>query len=387
MSNKRKSNQDDSNDNNKESNKYKRRKITIKSLYESSLNIIKNKTEECIICMEEYNKNELINIHQDHFKMCSSCLKEQGKALLRNIDLLPWKCDCCQEILSVDILKNYMDDYDKLLDRVTTLLTQNSVSCPNCDYSYLLNKDQKHRSYIFCSLCHHKIIIKDDNNLKERENTLKVIELANENGWKKCPCCHEMIEKSEGCNQMTHRETDGSYTYFCYQCGDELDGNNIDTNGNDHFPKGSYNDCINTVNNNNSNQLFPINNDIYNLPIEEFIIDDEDINDYTLGNNINYNNIFNSDYLINSNDEDDDNIYDFDQHNINGSYQCPYCNYNGRTEHSLEQHMDSKSHYLEDYDYNSCYDNEDELYYCYECDKTFRGVNDIRQHMLAKGHH
>jgi len=269
------------------SNDFKRKKgdLNVCSLCRSTLNIIqnetvndytkqlKNETEECIICMAEYNKNELVNIHQNHFKMCGTCLCEQGNALLRNIDLLPWKCPHCQEILSINILKDYMNNYDKLLNRVTGLLTKNSISCPNCDNSYLLDKDQKKRSYIFCSLCHYKIIVNDNKNnasLKETENTKKALELANTNGWKECPSCGEMIEKSGGCNQMTHREANGSHTYFCYQCGDQLTSYNIDSQGNNHYPNGSYNDCINIINNFQIEEVY--------LGEEEVYSDDEGLN-------------------------------------------------------------------------------------------------------------
>ena len=67
-----------------------------------------NKTKQCLICMSDINENDIINIHKNHFVMCKSCLIEQAKALLKNIDLLPWKCSDCQESLSLDILKDVM---------------------------------------------------------------------------------------------------------------------------------------------------------------------------------------------------------------------------------------------------------------------------------------
>ena len=92
-----------------------------------------------------------------------------------------------------------MDNYDKLLKRVTNLVTKNSISCPNCDNSYLLDPNDsnlKNRNYFFCCLCHHKIIFNEDKESLDKEELEKTLKLANANGWKECPCCHEMIEKS-----------------------------------------------------------------------------------------------------------------------------------------------------------------------------------------------
>jgi hypothetical protein len=357
MSNKRKSN-------NTIDRKHKRHKCS----HHKPINIPEIR-EECLICMDKKPVSEIINIHHDHFKMCKDCLGAQGKALLNNIDLLPWKCSVCTETLSVNILNGFMENYNKLLDRVTNMLTQNCVSCPNCDNSFVLDSDQKDRSYIFCSICHHKIVIKSDDELKKEDENLELAQiLAETNGWKPCPVCGEVIEKTEGCNQMTHRETDGSYTYFCYQCGEQLDGNNIDSQGNDHFPNGSYNDCVNCTN--HSNIFGGLEDlDVSNLgPI-----------DY----NINFSN-FN---WIPQNNQEYVDDYDYDQHFNGNDYQCPMCNYNSPNDYSLRQHMEATDHYLDDlYDfeelYNSYYDN----YQCPTCNNTYNSSNSIRQHMLAKGH-
>ena len=72
----------------------------------------KKESYQCIVCMESKKKKDIINIHKDHFNMCKDCLSQQGQVLLRNNDLLPWKCSTCHEILSIDILKKFMDNYD-----------------------------------------------------------------------------------------------------------------------------------------------------------------------------------------------------------------------------------------------------------------------------------
>ncbi|KAK8122593.1 hypothetical protein PG984_011263 [Apiospora sp. TS-2023a] len=50
---------------------------------------------------------------------------------------------------------------------------------------------------------------------KSREADEKLFRLAEEKGWKKCPACHAMIERLDGCNFLTCPCGQG----FCYKCG------------------------------------------------------------------------------------------------------------------------------------------------------------------------
>lgn len=46
-----------------------------------------------------------------------------------------------------------------------------------------------------------------------------MFELAEANKWKACPKCGNMVERSDGCNDMVCRCGQG----FCYTCGDAFE--------------------------------------------------------------------------------------------------------------------------------------------------------------------
>ena len=116
----------------------KRRKVFCDN---SKINCHKEiKKVACLICMSDFNENDIIKIHKDHFNMCKDCLTQQGTALLRNRDLLPWKCSCCQEELSLKILEDVLEseNYNKLLSRQMETIIGKTISCQACDSTYCI---------------------------------------------------------------------------------------------------------------------------------------------------------------------------------------------------------------------------------------------------------
>lgn len=314
--------------------------------------------EECIICMEQFNSSDLIDLHEDHFKMCSVCLTSQASALLRNRDLLPWKCPVCSEEISLNLLENYMEpkDYDKLIIRQMEISIGETVSCQDCDNTFLIPDDYQDNN-IYCDICNNEIIIRKENEESNNENTNLLYQLADHLNWAQCPGCNELVEKNEGCNSMTHRGCNGRITYFCYECDELLDNNDFDSEGRDHFPNGSYGHCINTIN--GLTRINPNDNideqDNHNDGYSDEETDDEETDD----EETNYDEY--SDYDNNSQGNDN-----------NGLHYCTICNYVGRENFSLQQHIRAKSHY--------------ERFYCNHCNYSSLNQTSLEQHINDTGH-
>lgn len=334
--------------------KRKRQKVSGKRISKPKI-----KTKECLICMNSIKEDDIINIHLNHFEMCSECLIEQSKALLRNRDLLPWKCAHCKEELALDILKPLMndDDYNKLLERQIEKIVGNTVSCSNCDSTFCVPSNFNNTS-INCDICNTNIQIKQEFENSNNQNTL--IELANQEGWAQCPGCHELIEKIDGCNSMTHHENDGSVTHFCYQCNDILDQDDVDTQGRDHFPSGSYSNCINHQN----AEISPnINIDNLHLP--------DSINDL-FDNDLSYGNIFNDIDFSNFNWNLNNDSSESDDNESEELYYCTECDYYGYNDDALQQHINAKDH--------------QEIFHCLECNYFGYSQHALNQHQYAKNH-
>ena len=54
----------------------------------------------------------------------------------------------------------------------------------------------------------------------EQDEFASLREIAQEQGWKTCPGCKNMVERNRGCNHMTCR----CRTEFCYKCGRVYEG-------------------------------------------------------------------------------------------------------------------------------------------------------------------
>ena len=59
-----------------------------------------------------------------------------------------------------------------------------------------------------------------------------------------CPFCNARVNRSSGCNFMTHTCPDGIRRGFCYCCGDKLPSD-IERENADHYPDGYFEPCIN----------------------------------------------------------------------------------------------------------------------------------------------
>jgi len=80
--------------------------------------------------------------------------------------------------------------------------------------------------------------------------TLRLEQLASQRQWCKCPKCGTLIERSGGCNHMTHLRAHGCLTsdeatHFCSQCFMQLGGphHKSEPDGTLHYPEGLFKDC------------------------------------------------------------------------------------------------------------------------------------------------
>jgi len=77
-----------------------------------------------------------------------------------------------------------------------------------------------------------------------KENTNRLIALAESTGWFSCPTCNMLIERTGGCNHLTHHRSKGctiegeSATHFCSLCRMQLGGkfHKTEPNGQNHYP-------------------------------------------------------------------------------------------------------------------------------------------------------
>ena len=125
--------------------------------------------------------------------------------------------------------------------------------CTECDYEYCIEcRQQWHNNYD----CNEIKRLKKEMHLKKELYDAQTAELMLKEGWRKCAGCKIWVEKSEGCNHMTHEncinpnEKHTGKTHFCYCCGELLYDpyHKYEKNGKLHFENGVFEPCRNNEN-------------------------------------------------------------------------------------------------------------------------------------------
>lgn len=104
--------------------------------------------------------------------------------------------------------------------------------CGTCEHNHL---------YQTCEAYQHAL------QQASRDGTAELEAEAGRMGWRRCPRCTILIEKTTGCNHMTHRNCPqpyaGTQTEFCYCCGVLLRDSSHTVDGQSHFPRGVFFPC------------------------------------------------------------------------------------------------------------------------------------------------
>ena len=131
---------------------------------------------------------------------------------------------CCQQVISPDSLSEVLSQPFRaqyslwLMERTTP----NPVYCSNRNCGVFLPRSQASgRDEIQClecgvSTCQHcQNAFHPQRECAADVDTQRARALAASQGWKACPSCKNVVEKSSGCLHMTCR----CGTEFCYRCG------------------------------------------------------------------------------------------------------------------------------------------------------------------------
>jgi hypothetical protein len=212
--------------------------------------------------------------------LCVECLRDYLLANYKEAHQYPIRCCCdhaCREQIayrdvSLVLTEEQMAVYDKFSIRSAFDSTKSAVPiyCPLAGCSFLMLLDQEalrnpeltclHCNKKFCAKCSvawHEGLTCDaymagrGDNETRRANELALEDLLKEKNWFRCPECGQIIERSSGCNHITHFANQGcttkeGATHFCALCSALLDSqHNTNEKGSDvcHFPEGYFGPC------------------------------------------------------------------------------------------------------------------------------------------------
>ncbi|KAL6979865.1 RBR-type E3 ubiquitin transferase [Sarracenia purpurea var. burkii] len=179
----------------------------------------------CEICVDQKPSSGSLRIMGCSHSYCSECMiKYVASKLQENITQVRCPASDCNGILEPEYCRSILppEVFDRWGNALceAVILAAEKIYCPFKDCSALLINDggggpiitQTECPYcwrLFCAQCkvpwHSEILCEDFQALnkdeREREDIL-LVQLAKKQGWRRCPVCKFIVERSQGCLYM-----------------------------------------------------------------------------------------------------------------------------------------------------------------------------------------
>ncbi|XP_016450089.1 E3 ubiquitin-protein ligase RSL1-like [Nicotiana tabacum] len=189
----------------------------------------------CEICMDTKGKDEMFKLDNcSHHSFCSGCIGLHAQSKIQQ-NIFPVTCpglrcraiiepETCKSIIPEDVFARWEEGLSE-----SSLLACEKFYCPykNCSELLIYDHDEEIIECIcpscqrlFCASCcvpwHTGLDCdKFQKEEKDKEEDLKVEELAKNSKWMKCPHCKHIVQKADGCIHITC----WCKYEFCYVCG------------------------------------------------------------------------------------------------------------------------------------------------------------------------
>ncbi|KAI1386622.1 uncharacterized protein F4822DRAFT_431492 [Hypoxylon trugodes] len=176
-------------------------------------------TRRCDICLEQVPVAESERPGYEHVH-CYHCIQANAA---RALGSTAFELAKCCKVFPLALLEQAgaltgngeMVEYTRKLEEHTD--PRNKVYCHDQDCSKFIPNDSRTRRVGTCSCGKKTCKSCDQEKLREvEENGRSLRQLADRKGWRCCPNCLTVIEKTVGCNKVEC--TCGQH--FCYRCGE-----------------------------------------------------------------------------------------------------------------------------------------------------------------------
>ncbi|KAI9574145.1 hypothetical protein HD554DRAFT_2702 [Boletus coccyginus] len=177
---------------------------------------------ECVICRDTFESMACLEGLCGHF-ICRQCTITMAEVANQSEELFPLRC--CQEQLPVDTFLSFLHGplltafSSKCAEAATPLNFR--VYCPNETCSHFIGRSPASTpSVMLCPECSTEACSRCKSRAHPREHcddilSREVRSLATKKGWKTCPSCEMIVERTYGCDYMFCR----CRQVFCYKCG------------------------------------------------------------------------------------------------------------------------------------------------------------------------
>ncbi len=172
--------------------------------------------DTCTSCLEEHGREDLVRECEHGY--CNNCLQAAFKAALGSRALFK----CCKKALQIKDCLGLTDEFTmEYEEMMVELSTPNPLFCSNTKCAKFVPPRLIVGDVATCRKCSKKTCrhcrkkLHPGSFCAEDKETEAVKALAKKKGWKTCPGCNHLIERSQGCLHMTCSRCQ---TAFCYRC-------------------------------------------------------------------------------------------------------------------------------------------------------------------------
>ncbi|KAF9531731.1 hypothetical protein CPB83DRAFT_808801 [Crepidotus variabilis] len=195
----------------------------------------------CLICMDDFEDPSVLHVPDCNHTFCRDCMSTYFRGKLED-RVYPVSCPMCltlehhtsskSSFISAD-LEDQLDlnfEEKKKLSQLQIALHTLSLKCICCEKEMTVQRrDYETKRFVNCPQpnCQHRWCKHCEKALRPGKTTHSCIKnkevekLARKRGWKTCPGCGVLVERTVGCDHMICSIPTCS-VHFCYRCGDIL---------------------------------------------------------------------------------------------------------------------------------------------------------------------
>ena len=177
---------------------------------------------QCTICTGELRFDKALHTPCDHY-YCRECITSYVEATTRDEELFPIRC--CLQPIPVDLIAQFITPAlrkafeDK--EAEYTVPVRERIYCVNAACHVFIGSSAGITATgVACPACRTMTCPQCKQAEHAGEDCVAVASaaqlrtLASESGWKTCPGCHMLVERTQGCPHMVCR----CKVEFCYLC-------------------------------------------------------------------------------------------------------------------------------------------------------------------------
>lgn len=165
-------------------------------------------TYECLACSDQMRAYEVARLQCGH-NYCHRCLDRLYSEASKDKSLFPPRC--CAGTIPDDVAQLLLSDNTAAIfnAKVPELSATNPIYCHvNTCSTFIVDEAIEESAVAECPKCGAEVCVDCGQGWHEDacapdESYDALMNLAEEEGWKRCPDCNSLIERTFGCNHMT----------------------------------------------------------------------------------------------------------------------------------------------------------------------------------------